>query len=124
MKKYVHSATSMKVTKQMIKDAIDNQWPLDIDTPNLIAWTTDSDAFFVVNLDKAVDYLNSPEGQPYVDDDLADLDLVLFEAWDAGQFDGMERYSFSNDLGCIIQKFEDAGQEVPGWMIDEMNSYY
>ena len=124
MKRQIHAATNL-ITKDQIKEDVNNDWPLIIDTPNLIAYADDNDSFTVIELDKVADYLNNDPKADHLINDLCGGSLreALIEAYFGGDDCGVERYSLPDRFGFdrgdvpeIVNVFKKAKVEVPNWL--------
>ena len=116
MKKWIH-ANSDLVTVNQIKDKFDDEWGLVIDTPQVIAVADDSDRFIVVNLDEAANFLNSEDGQKYIEE-AGNSYNALLEAYDENEDCGLDMLRFSEDRREIVREFKKLGLEVPEWVYD------
>lgn len=123
MKRWIHAATDV-ITKEDVKDAMESDWYLQIDTPDMIAYCTDSDVFCAIDLNKAANFLNSAEGQKYMNE-YGDIYSALTEASYENPDCGMSRYDLPdsngwgrNDISDIVQVFKEAGVNVPDWVYE------
>ena len=127
MRKFIYSATKHKIiadssliTKDMIRNTCGKHWSLQIDAPDLIGWANDDYAFYAVDLNKAVDFLNSPKGQEYIEEMEGIYGALLEAQWDYPEC-GVTRYTLPdsfdrNDAIEIARLFKKVGQEVPEWL--------
>lgn len=119
MKRWIHAQTDL-ITKEDIKKSIEKDWDLSIDTPSIAAYVNDDYAFWVFYLDKAADFLNSAEGNKYIEE-IGDLKSALVEAYYNHIDCGAEKYttpdSFDRgDAFEIANIYKKAGLEVPEWL--------
>lgn len=94
---------------------------MSIDTPSLIALLNDDYAFYVIDLNKAVNFLNDPKGADLIEEG-GGIYYALLEA----QYDfpecGVTKYELPDGFfkgdATEIAVFRNAGLEVPDWLYD------
>lgn len=122
MKRWIHAATEL-VTKDDIRKAADRYWGLQINQPDTIAWCNDDYGFYVVNLNQAVDFLNSSEAQPYIEEESGEPFYALMGAYRDNQDCGVTTFNLPDSVSRadayeIAHVFKEAGEEIPDWLYE------
>ena len=96
------------VTVDDIKDAIAEYYGApELDVKGYIGYYTDEGVFCIINSSKALKFLNTEEGQSYIEDEDGDVRYALASAHLDGLDVGYARYAIMEDGEYLIKLLEN-----------------
>ena len=116
-KRRIAASTDIDSLAQNIRYEADSKWGLAIDTPDMIAFADDDDSFYVIDINKATQFLTSSLGQEYIEE-AGDPYHGLFDAYSEDENCGVTRLSFEYDRKDIARTFTKFGLDIPDWVFD------
>lgn len=130
MKRYIRqSSETSQLNSIAVKTAFNNEWePLDILDSSHIGYCTDNNTYFVINLEAASEFLNSPQGQSYLEKSIEDgwsnavYHVIMKYDRDSYGSDGdvswITYYNIESDLRRLEKFFRNNGWELPDYLIN------